>query len=127
MTTQKQPGVEGDHAPMKRGALGYPLFAYHQGRTVEWGHWGITFMERQPDERLNFGVIVGSVEFAVGNRGPVDGTYGSDRRQSLQAACDAWVKEGTEPRGFIRVAHEHACSTHYLAQSRCDCGASAPQ
>jgi len=111
--------------PMPRGPLGYPLFAYHLGRTVQWGNWGITFMEKQPDERLNFGVIVGSVQFPVGNAGPVDGVYGSDRRKSLQAACEEWVKDGTEPRGFIPVAHEHACSTHYLARAGCDCGATA--
>jgi hypothetical protein len=64
------------------------------GRTVEWGHWGITLMERQPDPLKNFGVIVGTIPFAVGARGPIDGTIGSELRRNLQARCDAWVKDG---------------------------------
>lgn len=85
-----------------RGPLGYPLFAYHLGRTVQWGHWGITFMDRQPDERMNFGLVVGTLPFPVGAAGPVDGTVGSDTRLRLKATCDAWVRDATLPDGLVR-------------------------
>lgn len=84
-----------------RGPFGYPLFAYHLGRTVQWSHWGITFMDRQPDEAKNYGVIVGSLPFGVGPRGPVDGSVGSELRRDLQAACDRWVSDGVKPDGCV--------------------------
>lgn len=90
------------HTPRPRGPLGYPLFDYHLGRTVQWGHWGITFMDRQPDEQLNFGIAVGTLPFAVGACGPVDGTVGSETRLHLQAACDAWVRDCQLPAGIVR-------------------------
>lgn len=68
-------------------------------RTVEWGHWGITFMNPQTDRSKNFGKIVGHLSFGVGARGPVDGTSGSPERRHYQKICDAWVSEGTLPGG----------------------------
>ena len=71
------------------------------GRTVEWGHWGLTFMERQPDLLKNFGVIVGQLPFPVGARGPISGTFGSAQRQEFLAACDVWIERGETPAGFV--------------------------
>lgn len=70
---------------------------YHQGRTVEWGHWGITFLDPQPDLTKNFGVIRGTLHFGVGSRGPIDGTVGSPLRTSYQARCNAWMADGVLP------------------------------
>jgi hypothetical protein len=79
---------------------GYTKQPYHLGRTVEWGHWGITFMEPQPDLALNYGVITGYVGFGVVNGcGPQDGTLGSPLRQSYKAMCKAWVEDGIYPEG----------------------------
>ena len=62
-------------------------------RTVEWGHWGITFMDVQPDHTKNFGVIKGSVYFPVTNgMGPCDMP-----RAKWQAMCDEWVNSGILP------------------------------
>jgi len=80
-----------------RGPLAFPLFLYHLGRTVHWGNWGIDFCDQQPDERKNFGVVSGTLLFGVGARGPVDGTFGSERREELQSICDAWTNEGCFP------------------------------
>lgn len=113
------------HWTPPRGPMGYPLFAYHIGRTVQWGNWGITFSEKQPDERKNFGVIVGQLPFAVGACGPIDGTIGSEARSRLQAACDAWVRDGTEPAGMVAFVHEHACNTNYVARAACTCSHNA--
>jgi hypothetical protein len=66
---------------------------YHQ-RTVQWGHWGITFMDIQPDTAKNFGKIVGTVHFAVGTRGPIDA---GDVRQTYRDMCEAWISSGVEP------------------------------
>jgi hypothetical protein len=66
-------------------------------RTVEWGHWGITFMEPQPDRSKNFGVIAGQVGFGVGACGPVDGCLGSLLRRSYQDMCEAWISRGVLP------------------------------
>ena len=74
---------------------------YHTGRTVEWGNWGIAFMEPQPDTNKNFGVIIGTVYFGVGTRGPVDGTRGSPTRQRYQAMCDGWMQHGIRPEGLV--------------------------
>jgi hypothetical protein len=71
------------------------------GRTVEWGHWGITFMDKQPDPMMNFGVIVATIPFGVGARGPVDGTAGSDLRKAYEAMCHNWVDNGILPAGCM--------------------------
>jgi hypothetical protein len=75
----------------------YRIEPYHQRRSVQWGHWGITFMDQQPDLTKNFGVIVGTLHFGVGSRGPVDGTVGSPVRVAYQDCCNAWVKDGLLP------------------------------
>jgi len=69
---------------------------YHEGRTVEWGHWAITFMEPQPDPTKNYGVIIGHVSFPVGTRGPVDGL----KRDYYREICRAWVEQGIRPLGL---------------------------
>lgn len=66
---------------------------YHQ-RTVQWGHWGITFMDVQADKTKNFGEIVGTVAFAVSTRGPIDA---GDIRQVYRNMCKAWITDGTIP------------------------------
>ena len=69
-------------------------------RTVEWGHWGITFMDPQTDRSKNFGEIVGTVFFPVGTRGPCDGTVGSLQRHQYRDICAAWVSDRAIPDGF---------------------------
>lgn len=64
-------------------------------RTIEWGHWGITFMDPQPDRSRNYGVIAGTVSFPAGPRGPVDGD-----RAFYRAMCDAWISDRVVPSGF---------------------------
>ena len=70
-------------------------------RTVEWGHWGITFMDQQPDPSKNYGVIVGHLPFGVGNAGPCDGTLGSPTRERYKAICRAWCESRQIPEGFV--------------------------
>lgn len=70
---------------------------YYANRHVEWGHWGINFYDPQPDPTKNFGVKVASLPFAVGPRGPIDGTFGSPTRQALKQACADWVERGVLP------------------------------
>lgn len=65
----------------------------YTGRTVEWGHWAITFMDVQPDRTKNFGVIIGHVPFPIGTRGPVDLL----RRTEYREMCRAWVEDGVKP------------------------------
>lgn len=72
----------------------------HTQRTVQWGHWGITFMDPQPDHTKNYGAIVGTVSFGVGSRGPIDGTLGSPMRQKYLDMCAAWIKDRAIPEGF---------------------------
>ena len=67
-------------------------------RTVEWGHWGITFMDVQPDTTKNFGTIISHLSFGVSNCGPVDGTIGSATRNHYLAICAAWVERGELPK-----------------------------
>lgn len=97
------------------GPLGYPLHHYHLGRTVQWGHWGITFSEAQPDERKNFGVIVAHWPFPVNANGPQDGTRGSPQRAALQQACDAWIADGVLPA----AARECDTSIYCASVQRC--------
>lgn len=78
--------------------------ARYCGRTVEWGHWGITFMERQPDPTKNYGVIVGFVDFPVGTRGPMDGL----KRDHYREICRAWVEQGVEPLGLRKTVETPA-------------------
>jgi len=77
---------------------------YHHQRPVSWGHWGIDFLNPQPDTAKNFGVQVAHLPFAVSVCGPVDGHVGSELRRNLQAACDAWVREGALPPAAIANA-----------------------
>ena len=67
-------------------------------RTVEWGHWGITFMDIQPDRSKNFGSIAGYVSFPVGTRGPCDA---GDLRPKFQNMCAAWIATREIPEGFV--------------------------
>lgn len=62
------------------------------GRTVEWGHWAITFMDRQPDPAKNYGIIVGNLAHLG-----IDGTLGSSRRLYLQKICNEWIANGDLP------------------------------
>ena len=63
-------------------------------RTVEWGHWGITFLDVQPDRTKNYGVIVASLGFAVGSRGPIDA---GPVRAEYKRICEAWCSDGSLP------------------------------
>lgn len=73
----------------------------YENRTVEWGHWGITFMEVQPDQTKNYGAIIGHVSFPVGTRGPCD----LPRRAEYKEMCRAWVEDGARPAElFVRAA-----------------------
>jgi hypothetical protein len=69
---------------------------YHD-RTVQWGHWGITFMDPQPDRTKNFGVIAGHISFPIGTRGPCD----MDSRMIYRQMCTAWIDRREIPKGFI--------------------------
>lgn len=69
---------------------------YHQ-RTVQWGHWGITFMDIQPDIAKNFGTIVGIVCFAVSTRGPIDA---GPVRKIYQDMCSNWINNGILPENI---------------------------
>lgn len=69
----------------------------YDSRTVEWGHWGITFMDVQPDRTKNFGTIIGTLSFGVGNAGPVDGPVGSPTRLAYLQACKDWTERGILP------------------------------
>lgn len=71
-------------------------------RTVYWGHWDITFMDVQPDTSKNFGIIVASLPFGIGNCGPCDGTIGSPLRKSLKQACRTWIEKGELPERAIK-------------------------
>ena len=64
----------------------------YTNRTVEWGHWGITFMNPQPDQTKNYGVIIGSIYFPVGTRGPMDNRPGDKER--YRAMIADWVNHG---------------------------------
>lgn len=82
----------------------------HDTRTVQWGHWAITFMAPQPDRTKNFGVIVGSVPFPVANGcGPQDGLAGSSTRTGYQEMCQRWIEHGEVPAGFVPTAHGADC------------------
>jgi hypothetical protein len=70
-------------------------------RTVQWGNGGITFMDKQPDPQLNFGVVVATIPFPVGARGPVDGSFGSDLRKAYEAMCQNWIEKGVLPTGCM--------------------------
>lgn len=76
---------------------------YHTQRTVYWGHWGIAFGEVQPDLTKNFGRIIGTVYFPVGNGGPVDGTVGSPERLGYQAMVKDWIENGVKPAKLVTV------------------------
>lgn len=77
-------------------AVGHTHPRYSQ-RTVEWGHWGITFMDVQRDRSKNFGAITAFLPFPVGNAGPIDGHTGSAARQSYKQMCDRWMADGVLP------------------------------
>ena len=66
-------------------------------RTVEWGHWGITFMDIQPDRTKNFGNIIGTIHFAVSTRGPIDA---GEVRQSYLNMCSDWINNGILPNNI---------------------------
>lgn len=72
-------------------------------RTVEWGHWGITFMNPQPDRTKNFGVIVGNLQFPVANgAGPQDGLIGSPQRQHYKDVCQRWIDDGVLHESVVK-------------------------
>jgi hypothetical protein len=72
------------------------MAVYHEKRTVQWGHWGITFMDPNPNQSRNYGLIIGSVPFPVSTCGPFEG----DKRK-WQAMCAAWIADRTMPPGFV--------------------------
>lgn len=69
---------------------------YHTKRTVQWGNWGITFSDPNPNEMQNYGIVVGSVLFPLSTRGPFEGS-----KDKWEAACNAWVSERVKPQSFI--------------------------
>lgn len=76
---------------------------YHR-RTVEWGNWGITFMEVQPDPTKNYGMIVGFVDFPIGTRGPISGL----KRDYYREICRAWIEQGVEPLAIRKIVETRA-------------------
>ena len=65
------------------------MHLYHTSRTVEWGNWGITLMDTQPDKTKNYGVIVGFVRFPLGTRGP----FVSPKMQKrFEEICKNWIE-----------------------------------
>lgn len=73
----------------------------YTSRTVEWGNWGITFMEPQPDRTKNHGLIVGTLYFPVGSRGPIDS---DPRGPDYRAICRNWTELGILPAGLVARA-----------------------
>ena len=69
----------------------------YRQRTVEWGHWGITFMDIQNDLTKNYGNIIGTVFFPIGTRGPCD----LNNRNKYNTMIDQWVNHGIVPEGLI--------------------------
>lgn len=67
-------------------------YAYHERRTVAWGHWGITFADVQPDHSKNYGIPVACLGFPVGNQGPID-----EPRERYYPLCRAWIERGELP------------------------------
>jgi hypothetical protein len=71
----------------------------YNSRTVQWGHWAITFMNPQPDRSKNFGDIVGHVSFPVANGcGPQDA---GAMRETYRAMCSRWIDDGILPEGLV--------------------------
>lgn len=60
-------------------------------RSVQWGHNGITFLDRRD--------IVAVVRFPTGPQGPIDGLIGSPERKRWQDTCTAWREHATLPDG----------------------------
>lgn len=73
---------------------------YHNGRTVYWGHWGISFLERQRDLTKNFGISRWKISFPVGNRGPIDSRPGD--HFIYESIIKAWI-EGEPWSDFPRT------------------------
>jgi len=75
-------------------------------RTVEWGHWGITFATHEIDASGQRGYsaheIYGTQEFPVGARGPADGLLGSPEREAYKRMCTDWTARGVLPSGLER-------------------------
>lgn len=70
---------------------------YHEARSVQWGHWGIDFLDMQPDRTKNFGIIVARISFPVGNCGPIDGHLGSAIREDYQRMVARWIESRVIP------------------------------
>ena len=70
-------------------------------RTAEWGNWGITFLDVQPDRSKKYGLIIGTLYFPIGTRGPCDGFIGSSERMSYQDVVRNWMDDGTLPAGLV--------------------------
>lgn len=82
-----------------------PAHPRYSSRTVAWGHWGITFLDVQPDHSKNYGVPVASIGFAVSTRGPfVD----AQRRAGLEGICRAWIESGDLPADAVALARTEA-------------------
>lgn len=77
-----------------------PAHLRYSSRTVEWGHWGITFMDVQPDHSKNYGVPAASIGFAASTRGPF---VGARRRAELEGICRAWVESGDLPADAVAI------------------------
>jgi hypothetical protein len=102
LLSEQTTGVQS--VPVLDEAQRYFSHARYCGRSVEWGHWGITFMERQPDRTKNYGVIIGFVDFPIGTRGPMDGL----KRDYYREICRAWIEQRVEPLGLRRVVETRA-------------------
>ena len=49
------------------------------------------------DKTKNFGVIIGTIGFAVGNRGPIDA---GEIRQVYRDMCSNWINNGILPENI---------------------------
>ena len=61
-------------------------------RQAQWGHWGITFFEKEPHAYAP-SKIHGTVSFPVGNCGPCD----LPRRDAYNEMIRAWRQDGVLP------------------------------
>lgn len=69
---------------------------YPTPRHAEWGHWSITFWQRDADTpRGHPGTMVAEVAFPVGTRGPMDAMPG--QRERYRELIRAWVEDGIAP------------------------------
>lgn len=94
----------------------------NHGRESEWGHWGLTFIQRGPGGRD----VLYTISFPVGSQGPMDGYIGSPERERYRALCRRWVHDGELPEGVERLRFGHS-RWNGSEWEDCDCEAEFKQ